>query len=301
MHAAKFTAPDSRQPRFSRPAAGSGGSFAHQAGKKMVCLDVDGTVVNHDGHMSDGVKQAGRAVVGDGHTVVVSTGRSLPATLPIIESLGITHGYAVCSNGGVTVRIDVRPPEEGGLDDGYEVIAQRVFDPAPALDALSERLSTARYAIETSAGRFLSTERFEDLTFGIAPEPVSFKQMRHVEAVRLVVNSADSSAQEFARTVREIGLHGVTYSVGWSAWLDVSAEGVTKGSSLEELRAQIGAEPEETVACGDGRNDIEMLAWAQRGVAMGQAVDEVKAVADEVTGTVEEDGLVPVLQSLLQE
>ena len=53
------------------------------------------------------------------------------------------------------------------------------------------------------------------------------------------------------------------------------------------------------MAVGDQRNDIEMLTWAARGVAMGQAPDEVKAVADEVTGTVDEDGLVPVLRSLL--
>lgn len=299
MTAARETATDQRQPRFSLPAAGDGGSFDFQLGKKMVCLDVDGTIVNHYGHMSEAVKQAGRAVVGDGHTVVVSTGRSLPATLPIIETLGITHGYAVCSNGGVTLRIDARPPEKGGLEDGYQVIDQRVFDPAPALEALTQRLGTARYAIETSAGHFLSTERFEDLTFGIAPEPVSLQEMKRAEAVRLVVNSADATAREFARTVKDIGLHGVTYSVGWSAWLDISAEGVTKGSSLEDLRLGLGAPMEATVACGDGRNDIEMLQWAHRGVAMGQAEPEVKAAADEITAHVDDDGLVPVLQSLL--
>ncbi len=53
------------------------------------------------------------------------------------------------------------------------------------------------------------------------------------------------------------------------------------------------------MAIGDQRNDIEMLEWAARGVAMGQAPDEVKAAADEVTGTVEDDGLAQVLHSLL--
>lgn len=267
----------------------------------MVCLDVDGTIVNHDGHMSEAVRQAGRALVGDGHTVVISTGRSLPAVLPIIEKFGITHGYAVCSNGGVTLRIDARSPEEGGLEDGYEVIDQQVFDPEPALRALHERLPTARFAVETSAGHFIATERFDDLTFGMAPEVMGLKEMKQIEAVRLVVNSDDSTAQEFARTVEDIGLHGVTYSVGWSAWLDIAAKGVTKGSSLEALRDSLGIPREQTLACGDGRNDIEMLQWAHRGIAMGQAVEEVKAVADEVTGTVEEDGLVPVLCSVLEQ
>lgn len=279
---------------ISRPAAGDGGSLLHQQGKKMVCLDVDGTVVNHDGHMSDAVKQAGRAVVADGHTVVVSTGRSLPATLPVIETLGIEHGYAVCSNGGVTVRIDVRQRE------GYEILDKQVFDPAPALEALTGRLPGARFAIETSAGGFLSTERFEDMSFGLSARGVSFQEMKEAEAVRLVVNSVNSTAEEFAEAVQGIGLHGVTYSVGWSAWLDIAAAGVTKGSSLERLRERLGAPHEDTVAVGDGRNDIEMLQWAARGVAMGQSVAEVREAADELTGDVAADGLVDVLYSVLE-
>lgn len=279
---------------IARPAAGDGGSLLHQPGKKMVCLDVDGTIVDHDGHMSDAVKQVGRAVVGDGHTVVVSTGRSLPATLPVIETLGIEHGYAVCSNGGVTVRIDT------GVPEGYEVVDRRIFDPAPALEALSERLPGARFAIETSAGGFLSTERFEDMSFGLSAQGVSFQEMKQAEAVRLVVNSVDSTAEEFAEAVEGIGLHGVTYSVGWSAWLDIAAAGVTKGSSLERLREELDVPAQHTIAVGDGRNDIEMLQWATRGVAMGQAVQEVREAADEMTGTVEEDGLVDVLYSVLE-
>lgn len=279
---------------IARPAAGGGGSLLHQRGKKMVCLDVDGTIVDHDGHMTDAVKQAGRAVVGDGHTVVISTGRSLHATLPVVETLGIEHGYAVCSNGGVTVRVDVRKPE------GYEVIDRRVFDPAPALDALAGRLPGARFAIETSDGGFLSTERFEDMSFGLSARGVSFQEMKQSEAVRLVVNSTDSTAEEFATAVEGIGLQGVTYSVGWSAWLDIAAAGVTKGSSLERLREDLEAPHPDTVAVGDGRNDIEMLQWAARGVAMGQAVTEVREAADELTAGVDADGLVDVLYSVLE-
>ena len=99
--------------------------------------------------------------------------------------------------------------------------------------------------------------------------------------------------------VERVGLHGVSYAVGWTAWLDINPEGVSKGSALELVRRRLHVEPADTVAIGDQRNDIEMLEWAARGVAMGQAPDEVKAAADEVTGTVEEDGLAQVLRSLL--
>lgn len=278
---------------ISYPAAGDGGSHDHRSGRAMVCLDVDGTLVDHDGHMSEAVRQVGREVVAAGHTVVVSTGRSLPAVLPVVEALGVTQGYAVCSNGGVTVRIDT------SLSARYEVIDRQVFDPAPALHALSDRLPNARYAVETAEGIFLSTERFQDMSFGLAAEGVSFQELTEVSAVRLVVNSHTATSEEFAEAVGGIGLQGVTYSVGWSAWLDIAASGVTKGSSLEVLRDQLGVPLSDVVAVGDGRNDIEMLRWAGRGVAMGQAPEEVVEAADERTAHVNDDGLVPVLRSVL--
>jgi hydroxymethylpyrimidine pyrophosphatase-like HAD family hydrolase len=75
---------------------------------------------------------------------------------------------------------------------------------------------------------------------------------------------------------------------------------VSKASALELVRRQLRVEPIHTVACGDQRNDLEMLHWAAWGVAMGNAPDQVKAVADEVTGHVDDDGLVPVLEAVAQ-
>ena len=261
--------------------------------QKMVCLDVDGTLVDHYGHMSDAVKESARNIVAAGHEVIVSTGRSLGATLPIVQLLGITSGYAVCSNGGLTVRIDT------SLSVGYEVIDRQTFDPAPALQALRSALPTAKYALESDQGDFLATERFQDASFGVRAKAVSFEEMMEATAVRLVVFSSDNSSEEFVEAVQTIGLQGVAYSVGWTAWLDIAAEGITKASAIEALRGELGFDIQNTVAVGDGRNDIEMLGWAGRGVAMGQAPDEVKAAADEVTTTVDEDGLARVLRSLL--
>ncbi|MGP5195255.1 HAD family hydrolase, partial [Arthrobacter rhombi] len=261
--------------------------------QKMVCLDVDGTLVDHYGHMSDAVKETARNSVAAGHEVIVSTGRSLGATLPIVQLLGITSGYAVCSNGGLTVRIDT------SLSVGYEVIDRQTFDPAPALQALRSALPTAKYALESDQGDFLATERFQDASFGVQAKAVTFEEMMEATAVRLVVFSSDNSSEEFVEAVQTIGLQGVAYSVGWTAWLDIAAEGITKASAIEALRGELGFDIQNTVAVGDGRNDIEMLGWAGRGVAMGQAPDEVKAAADEVTTTVEEDGLARVLRSLL--
>jgi len=262
--------------------------------KLMIALDVDGTLVDHDGHMSPRVREAAQAVVAEGHEVMIATGRSLNAALPIIEQIGIERGYAVCCNGGVTLRLDPL------LEDGYEVIHKATFDPAPALQALRKRLPAAKYALEDEEGNFLSTERFQDPSFGVEAIGVDFRTMLEATAVRVVVFSSENTPEEFTEAIKHVGLAGVTYSVGWTAWLDIAAAGVTKASALERLRHRLGIEPHLTVAVGDGRNDIEMLNWAGRGVAMGQAPEEVVAAADEVTASVYDDGAAHVLLSLVE-
>ncbi|MCD1145945.1 Cof-type HAD-IIB family hydrolase [Kocuria sp. LUK] len=259
----------------------------------LVALDVDGTLVDHDGHMSPAVREAARAVRAAGHHVVVSTGRSKGATLPVVELIGQESGYAVCSNGGMTLELDPALPEY------HRVLECVSFDPGQALEALERRLPTAKFALETEDGSFYSTERFQDSSFGIEAVGVDLHELAGMKAVRMVVYSTEHTPEEFALAIDEAGLHGVTYSVGWSAWLDIAANGVSKASALEQVRRRLGVDPAHTIAIGDGRNDIEMLDWAARGVAMGQAPDEVVAVCHEVTHSVYDDGAATVLRTLL--
>ncbi len=68
------------------------------------------------------------------------------------------------------------------------------------------------------------------------------------------------------------------------------APGVSKASGLEHVADALGLEAADALAIGDGRNDLEMLRWAARGVAMGQSVDVVRESADHVTDSVDDDG-----------
>ena len=81
-------------------------TWAADAGPLLVALDVDGTIIDYDEAMSDRVRAAVQGVVRAGHHVVVATGRSLPGTLPVLDRLGLVRGWCVCSNGGVTLRLD---------------------------------------------------------------------------------------------------------------------------------------------------------------------------------------------------
>lgn len=262
---------------------------------RLVALDIDGTVLDHDEVISERVRTAVADVVAAGTHVVIATGRSLHGTLPVLDRLGLVEGWAVCSNGAMTLRLDPLLPA------GYEIADAVTFDPGPALRLLREQLPVALFAVEDDRGRRRLTADFPagELS-GHENSVVPFEQLLDGPPVtRVVVRSPESTPEDFLALVERVGLHGVSYAVGWTAWLDLAPDGVTKASALELVRARLGVDPAETVAVGDGRNDLEMLAWAARGVAMGQAVAEVRDAADEVTASVDEDGVAVVLEGLL--
>ena len=261
-------------------------------GGLLVALDIDGTVLMEDGTLSPHVRRAAQDAVERGHEVMLATGRSSASTLPIVELLGIEPEYVVCSNGAVTLQRDPAAPE------GYRRERIETFDPTDVLTTISGALSDARYAVEDAEGYFRYTARFPEAAVGEHAEEVAFEQLLDVAATRVVVISPNHAVEEFLGVVDEMGLRRVSYAVGWTAWLDIAPDGVNKATAMEWVRSRLGVPLDRTVAVGDGRNDIDMLEWAGRGVAMGQAPGEVVAAADETTATVHDDGLARVLDSL---
>jgi hydroxymethylpyrimidine pyrophosphatase-like HAD family hydrolase len=269
---------------------GSGGSVDSVA---LVALDVDGTVVDHDGRLSDRVRDAVHAVVTSGRHVVLSTGRSLVATLPVLDQLGLTAGFAVTSNGAVTVRLD---PE---LDDGYEVVDMVTFDPTPALRLLREHLPNAIYAVEELGMGFRLTGPFPDGELIGRLKVVPFDQLVDGPVTRVVVRSPEHTPEDFLQLVERLGLSGGSYVVGWTAWLDIAPEDVSKAHGLDVVAKALDLSRSDALVVGDGRNDLEMFAWAGHSVAMGQAPPEVQAAADEVCADVYADGVADVLERLV--
>jgi Cof subfamily protein (haloacid dehalogenase superfamily) len=258
----------------------------------LVALDVDGTVVDLDESMSDRVRDAVRRVADEGAHVVVATGRSLHGTLPVLQRLGLHDGFAVCSNGAVTVQLDPSEPE------GYRVVSLHTFDPSGVAELLREHLPTGLFAVEVLGRGYKLTAPFPEGELTGEMQIVGFDELFAEPVMRVIIRSPEHTSAQFSELVDEIGLKGVAYSVSWTAWLDLAPDGVTKASALEEVRMRLDVAKDKTLAVGDGRNDIEMLRWANRGVAMGNAPAEVQAAADAVTGTVDDDGLATVLDEL---
>lgn len=258
---------------------------------QLVALDVDGTIVDYDNRMSEVVRTTLEAVVEAGHHVVVSTGRSVGGALETANRLGLTEGYVVASNGAVVVRLDQ------GSETGWVVQHVETFDPGPALERMVEVMPTALYMVEDenlvryASAEFPSGELADMEDFTIVP----FDELKERRATRIVMRDPNGTSDGFRRAVERVGLHGVTYSVGWSNWLDIAPDGVSKAHGLEIVSELLGISREDTIGAGDGSNDIEMIEWVDYGIVMGQAGDELKSLASVVTDPVDEDGLATAL------
>ena len=255
---------------------------------KLVALDVDGTVVDEENRISPAVARAVRAVAEAGIHVVVSTGRAVPGAMEVVERLDLPDGMAVCSNGAVLVGF--RP---------LEILEAITFDASEAVRRVVERVPDAFVAVEEigvgyrvnqpfPSGEIAGTITIEEVDSLIA-EPVT----------RVIVRAPTHDPEEFHDLVEGLGLTDINYYIGYTAWLDLAPMGVSKASALSDVGDRLGISAEDVLAIGDGFNDVEMLEWAGRGVAMGHAPDRLKDIADDVTGTVHEDGLARELQKYL--
>jgi len=263
----------------------------------LVALDIDGTVLAEDGALSPAVVSEVRRVRDLGHEVTLATGRSVSMTLPVLDRLGIAPHYVVCANGAIVLERDSDAPM------GYARMLVETFDPEQALRTLRDGLEQANFAVEDETGLFRYHGHFPDGALATTSEQVEFEELFGVRATRVVVFAPDHATDVFLEAIETMGLHKVSYNVGWTSWLDIAPDGVNKATGLERVRERLGIPRSRVLAVGDGRNDMDMLAWAGvegHGVAMGQAPPEVIAVASWRTGTDVEDGAAAALARVFQ-
>lgn len=261
--------------------------------RKLVALDVDGTLMTYDEFLSEEICDAVSDVRAAGHQVVLATGRPLVALMPVAHLLGIDDGWVVCSNGSVTARI------APGTANGFVLDDVVMFDPHQALRVVRDHMPLAKVAVEEIGVGYWVNEVFPERMLHGLHTVMEFEELCGRETARVVAADAQAPSRDFQESLRLLGLIDTYFVIGGTRWMDVAPHGVTKASALERLRGLMGIAREHTVAIGDGGNDVDMLAWAGRGVAMGHAEAQVIAAADEVTGSILDDGAVPVLRSLL--
>lgn len=258
---------------------------------RLVALDIDGTLVRwvegtgaSSEQVTPAVRDAVRLAAQAGAHVVLASGRSPHGMTQVADLLGLPLDggeklWVVASNGAVVFRY---PP--------MDVVHEETFDAREAVFAILERHPSALVAVEERGVGYRLNDHFPpgELTGDMIITPVEELVAQPVS--RVIIRDPQSTAEDFVELGRELGLHGTSYVVGWTAWLDLAPIGVDKSSGVAFVAEQLGVDAADVLAIGDGRNDIELLQWAGRGVAMGQAVQEVIDVADDVAASVEEDG-----------
>ncbi|MBF6212088.1 HAD family phosphatase [Nocardia puris] len=253
---------------------------------RLIALDVDGTLLDAGVPVSERVVAAVRAAVAQGAHVVVTTGRSLLATRPVLAELGLVDGHALCSNGAV--HIDVRRSAP---------VAVHAFDPAPAVATLRDLFPEMVFAVEKVGVGTWAT--------GASPGgyPIGDYLLVDHDALgseptpRLNCWWPDGSLEEMLPLLESWESPESSWVHGdLGPWLTVSPRGVSKGWALERLRRALDIPRAETLAIGDGYNDREMLTWAGHSVTMANAPAEIQDLADEITTDVTTDGAARILE-----
>ncbi|WP_229872251.1 HAD family hydrolase [Promicromonospora soli] len=254
----------------------------------LVALDIDGTLLVTGQPVPEPTVLAVQRVRGRKHHVVLASGRSLTGILPVAKELGITDGWVVASNGAVTARLC------DTCADGYMLEDVLTFDVGPVVQMALSRFPDVQIGVEEIGVGYRVNRTFEPHKVNGAQRTVDIDGLGELPASRAILHG--TGVLDLLEPLR---LHGVTATPAGLDWIDVTPRHQSKATSLENIRSTLGIARHNTFAVGDGLNDIEMLSWAARAVAMGHAPDEVKAIADETVGDISQHGVIQALNTLI--
>lgn len=261
---------------------------------KMIGLDLDGTALNDNGEFSERTRQAFKKAHEKGIHVVIATGRaefSLPKNISEIEGLE----YVITSNGARVLR----------LNDGC-VVYKNFISPQKVREIIEILKSqNARAEMFANGKAYISRSEYD----GIVSGDILTRSKGYVMATRnpiddiyahmidwedhienISVNYPNNEAKhECEKKLSE--LEGITVTSSFPLNNEIGGASTSKADALEYLLQSFGLHKDNLMVCGDSRNDIAMIEHAGLGIAMENADDCVKDVADITTLSNEEDGV----------
>jgi len=272
---------------------------------RLLALDVDGTLLDPAGELRPTVRDAVIAVQQRGLRVVLCTGRRFRTARPLAQALQL-DGPLVVHNGAL-----VKDPVSGQtLQQSY--IAAEMYYPALALlrrlstpmmyvDAFHENVDILTESMER-AHPFQREYLADQLAHCRIVDDIASPLAHGVLMLSIMADGTNLQALQpvVEQTMGTRGRVHLLVNKNYQGYiLEILHAKVSKWQALQQLAAQQGITSEEIIAIGDDHNDLDMIRHAGLGIAMGNAVDTVKAAADAITGSNAEDGLVQALERFI--
>jgi Cof subfamily protein (haloacid dehalogenase superfamily) len=261
---------------------------------RLIASDMDGTLLRWDDTVSEATVDELERWRADGVPVVLATGRPPRWMRRIRDVLG--YGTAVCCNGAVLLDLE-----------RFEIIGEEPLRP-DVLESVTVELRRRQpdtwFAVEYGLEfrhEPIYKPRWDVDAPGVAE--ATLEEMVAAPVAKLLARHEELTPEEFVAVVEDVIADRATVTHSSSdALAEISAVGVTKASGLAKVAARHGVGPEDVVVFGDMPNDIAAFEWVReaggRAVAMEHAHPDLLAVATDVTGTNDDDGVAAFLQSL---
>jgi Cof subfamily protein (haloacid dehalogenase superfamily) len=257
----------------------------------VVACDLDGTLLRSDGTLSERTRRALAVCEASGALIVLCTARPVRWVRPMAQQIG-GRGVAVCANGGVLwdLQADV-------------MLAQSPLPPevaASVVSALRDVFPGAAWAVERTDS--FGHEPAYTPRWPVPEDTViaDIDELLGQPLVKLMLRHEQLSPDEMLPRARTAvgALAELTHSNSADGLLEISAAGVNKGSGLALVCETRALMARDVIAFGDMPNDLPMLEWAGRAVAVANAHPDVHAGADESTASNDGDGVAQVLERI---
>ncbi|WP_320068950.1 HAD family hydrolase [Micromonospora sp. RTGN7] len=261
---------------------------------RLVASDIDGTLLGDDRMISPRTRDALDRMSARGTPVVLVTGRPIRWLSLVYEQLAAPLP-AICANGAV-----VYDPQTDKVLRADPLAPELLAEVAHRLRAEVPGVS---FAVEIGDSREMRHEAHYPLRWDADDELIravtSPEELHSAPAVKLLARAGEQDPDVFVQVVAGAlrGLAEATHS-SYTGLVEISAAGVTKAAGLAWYCARLGIDQRDVLAFGDMPNDVPMLTWAGRGVAVANAHPAVLAIADEVTPANSEDGVAAYLEKV---
>lgn len=269
---------------------------------KLICIDMDGTLLNTDNDISENTIAAIKKATALGINVAVSTGRLFVSAKYYADKIGINTPI-IASNGSYIrnrTTDEIRYKKILGIDNCKKVLSiLKEYNMYPHFNTYN-KIFTEKiiYSSEyyTRMNKLLPVEKRIDIELVSNWDDIF--NLYSDEILKCIVSDDDIEKVKKVKTIvaKETGLEVVS---SFENNFEIMAKGVSKGRAVEFLAKTYGISKEEVICIGDSENDFSMINYAGLGVAMGNAAQLIKENANYITDTNDEDGVAKVIEKFV--